>query len=324
MEIKYKKAVCYSGYRAGQSPVTGIVPAREQILEDLLLLRKAGFEYLRMYEPNEHARKTLELIREHNLPFSVMVGIDPRAEYDNPGCPWRKKEKTAVELEENRVYNTEQIRKLAQLSAEFQEYFLAVSIGNENRPDWGSDLVTEERLIEFADDLRARTGLPVTYCEGAGEWRFLERLVAHLDFISIHSYPLWNRTGLSAALEMNQRDYRAVSEKYPDKQVIFTECGWATECNHSMDESQVGEEQQAEYLTELTAWAEKERIPVFVFEAFDEPWKGGAAPDEPEKHWGIFREDRTGKRFLLQGDMSGKEERKSQEKTGEDSSGRPG
>ncbi|MDE7299847.1 MAG: hypothetical protein K2N94_13670 [Lachnospiraceae bacterium] len=298
MVIECKKAICYSGYRAGQSPVTGVVPTREQILEDLLLLKEEGFEYLRMYDPNEHARRTLELIREHKLPFSVMVGIDPRAEYDNPGCPWRTKEKTEVELEENRVYNTSQIEKLAQLAAEFQEYFLAVSIGNENRPGWGPDLVTEDRLIGFADYLKRHTSLPVTYCESAGEWKLLERLVPHLDFISIHSYPLWNRTGLDGALDMNRRDYREVAEKYPDKQVIFTECGWATECNHSMDASQVGEEQQTRYLAGLSEWTTQKQIPVFLFEAFDEPWKGGTAPDEPEKHWGIFRADRTRKKAL--------------------------
>ena len=310
MIIEYKKAICYSGYRAGQSPTAGKIPTREQTLEDLLLLREEGFEYLRMYDPNDHAERTLELIREHRLPFSVMVGVDPRAEYDNPGCPWRKKEKTAVELEENKVYNTEQIRKLAQLAEKYREYFLAVSIGNENRPGWGSDLVTEERLIESADYLKTHTGLPVTYCEGAGEWKHLERLVPHLDFISIHSYPLWNRTGLDAALEMNRRDYRAVSEQYPGKQVIFTECGWTTECNRSMDASQVGEEQQAKYLAELSEWSEAEQIPVFLFEAFDEPWKGGRAPDEPEKHWGIFREDRTRKKVLLPGNTQGRENRK--------------
>ncbi len=298
MQLANKKAICYSGYREGQSPITGVVPTKEQILEDLLLLKEEGFSYLRMYDPNAHARTVLELIREHSLPFWVMVGIDPRAEYNNANCPWLKTEKTHLELEENKVYNDTQIKKLVELANEFKEYFLAVSIGNENRPSWGADLVTEERLIGFARTLREGTGLPVTYNEGAGEWKNLGKLVKELDIISIHSYPLWNGKTLEEALEMNKSDYREVTSLYPEKQVIFTECGWATCCNASMDAAQVSEENQKCYLSQLLHWAGEEEIPVFLFEAFDEPWKGGPSPDEPEKHWGLFFVDRTGKQVI--------------------------
>ena len=43
MKIAWKKAICYSGYREGQSPVTEIIPSKEEILEDLMLLKKEGF-----------------------------------------------------------------------------------------------------------------------------------------------------------------------------------------------------------------------------------------------------------------------------------------
>lgn len=301
MKIAWKKAICYSGYREGQSPVTGVIPTKEEILEDLFLLQEEGFSYLRMYDPNAHARQVLELIKEHSLPFRVIVGIDPRAEYNNAGCPWLKTEKTGLELEENRVYNDTQIKMLTGLANEFKEYFLAVSVGNENRPSWGADLVSEERLVEFAEELRKGTGLAVTYCEGAGEWKSLGRLVEHLDFISIHSYPLWNGKTLADAVAMNRSDYLSVAGLYPDKQVIFTECGWTTACNESMNAAQVGEEQQEQYLKELLSFSKSEEIPVFLFEAFDEPWKGGPSPQEPEKHWGIFHVDRTGKQVVRNG-----------------------
>ena len=73
MKIAWKKAICYSGYREGQSPVTGIIPTKEEILEDLMLLKEEGFSYLRMYDPNAHARRGLGLIKEHSPPFSGMV-----------------------------------------------------------------------------------------------------------------------------------------------------------------------------------------------------------------------------------------------------------
>ena len=35
--------------------------------------------------------------------------------------------------------------------------------------------------------------------------------------------------------------------------------------------------------------------PIFIFEMFDEPWKGGDDPAEVEKHWGLFGLDREAK-----------------------------
>ncbi|MGB5354862.1 MAG: hypothetical protein WBN32_14710, partial [Woeseia sp.] len=48
------------------------------------------------------------------------------------------------------------------------------------------------------------------------------------------------------------------------------------------------EELQAQYYEQLMAWTNEEKILTFVFEAFDEPWKGSPDPLEPEKHWGLF------------------------------------
>ena len=64
--FEFDKAICYSGYRDGQSPAT-ICPTREQIAEELDILAAEGYKYLRMYDPNEHARRVLEIIREKKL-----------------------------------------------------------------------------------------------------------------------------------------------------------------------------------------------------------------------------------------------------------------
>jgi exo-beta-1,3-glucanase (GH17 family) len=52
---------------------------------------------------------------------------------------------------------------------------------------------------------------------------------------------------------------------------------------------------QARYCRELLAWSHESGLPVFVFEAFDEPWKGSSDPLEPEKHWGLFTVERRPK-----------------------------
>jgi exo-beta-1,3-glucanase (GH17 family) len=57
----------------------------------------------------------------------------------------------------------------------------------------------------------------------------------------------------------------------------------------------VNEEFQKIYFEKLMEFAENENILTFFFEAFDESWKGSPEPMEPEKHWGLIRNDRTPK-----------------------------
>lgn len=293
---EYAKSICYSGYRAGQSPRLGICPGYKEVLEDLTILVRDGYRYIRMYEPNAHARTALRVIRENKLPLRVMLGVDPKREFNNIGCPWVKETLNSAHLQKNVQYNDRQIKLLVTLANEYPEEIMCVSVGNENRPSWGEDLVVPERLIEFARILHAGCKQPVTYNEGASEWLNLEQLVNELDIISIHSYPLWNGIAADKALAMNKEDYRMIKARYPDKEVIFTECGWATHSNNSsMDCSQANPKMQKKYLKELWQWSETEGIGVFVFEAFDEPWKGSDSPDEPEKHWGIYDVNRVKK-----------------------------
>lgn len=166
--------VCYSGFRRGQSPINGVFPTREQVLEDLRLLADLGFRRLRMYEPNLHAETTLELIAAEGLPLRVMLGIDPAAEYHNPGCPWTPEPLAGERYAENARRNDAQLGRLLELAGRYEKHMLALSVGNENRPSWGADLVPEERLCAFARRLKAGSGLPWVTARAPGsgqDWR---------------------------------------------------------------------------------------------------------------------------------------------------------
>ena len=81
---------------------------------------------------------------------------------------------------------------------------------------------------------------------------------------------------------------------------MITEAGWATKTNGlGIDSHNVNQEFQRRYYQELMNWAEKEQVLVYYFEAFDENWKGSSDPLEPEKHWGLYRADRTPKLALV-------------------------
>lgn len=268
----------------------------EQVKEDLTILNKDGYKYIRMYEPNQHAKMTAQAIRESGLDMKMMVGIDPRAEYNNPGCPWDPQDKPEEELMKNAQFNDSQIDELIAFAKEYDDVVMAISIGNENTPDWGSDLVEIERLVGFAKRLRAGSDKIITYNEGSIEWPRLQAIAEVVDVISIHTYPLWFGNTAEEAVEVMKEHYQKISDLYPDKQVVISECGWATSGRReNMKAGQACEENQAIYIKELNKWLEEERVVAYIFEAFDEPWKGGADQTEPEKHWGLYYEDRTPK-----------------------------
>ena len=82
----------------------------------------------------------------------------------------------------------------------------------------------------------------------------------------------------------------------PFDAVVITEAGWTTASNgRGIEPWNASEELQARYYEELVEWTSSENILTFVFEAFDEPWKGSPDPLEPEKHWGLFNVERVPK-----------------------------
>ena len=291
--LDYGKAICYSGYRQGQSPKT-VIPSKEEIAQDLDILVADGYKYLRMYDPNLHARRVLEIIREKKLPLKCIIGIDSDPEIANKNCPFERQDFSEQELLANAARNDAELEKLIELTNEYKDEIVLVSVGNENTPDWGAHLVPVERLIFHAKRLKEGTGKPVTFCEGAGEWKKLGALGNVLDVISIHSYPLHNRVGVDGALDMNKSDYKMVQEWFPDKQVIFTEAGWSCTPARHMVPEHASEENQKKYIDAFNAWIEEEKIIACIFEAFDEPWKG-SKPESSECNWGLYYVDRTPK-----------------------------
>lgn len=295
--FEWGRAICYSGYRQGQSPKNATYPTYEQIKEDLTLLNELGFKYLRMYDPIRYAEETCKVIRDCGFDMQLMLGPGLISEVNNPGCPWNKTNYSEEELKQRAERNDRNIDELIRISNENSDVINAVSVGNENTPDWGENNVPVERLISFAKKLRKETGKQVTFNEGVYEWEHLKELADELDIISIHSYPLWNGNTVEEALEVNKIWYKKVKEWYPGKPIVFSEVGWATDCADfkQMKEGQANEENQKRYYEEFWEWSDREQIISYMFEAFDEPWKGGNRPNEAEKHWGIFNEDRTPK-----------------------------
>lgn len=297
-KLEVVRGLCYSGYRNGQSPELGILPSYDEVKEDLLLLRD-DWRSLRLYASDAHSQTVLEVIRDEALNFTVMLGAYVTAEVDNPECPWGGVY-SQQQLRENQRHNDTEIAELIRLSNAFSDSVVCVSIGNEAAVSWTDHRVPIPRLIEFANRVRNQVTQPVTFCENYVPWQNeLAPLAAVLDIISIHSYPVWEYKSIEEGLEFTVENYQSVARTYPDHQVIITEAGWATASNgRGIEPQQVSEPAQRQYFEALMQWSERAQVLIYYFEAFDENWKGSAHPLEPEKHWGLYRADRTPKLAL--------------------------
>jgi exo-beta-1,3-glucanase (GH17 family) len=205
-------------------------------------------------------------------------------------------------LASNRQANSESVERLIVLANQYPDIVFAVSVGNEASVSWTDHLVPVEKLVQYARRLQEAVSQPVTFCENYVPWTYkLAPLVAELDFISMHTYPVWEYRGIDDALDYTKQNYNAVAEHFPDVPIVITEAGWTTTSNgRGMEPWNASEELQARYCEELMAWSRDEKILTFLFEAFDEPWKGSEDPNEPEKHWGLYFVDRTPKQFMQQ------------------------
>lgn len=296
------RAIAYSGFREGQHPDRGNGannPSREEILEDLNILVDHGLTLIRMYDSGKNTRTTLELIREHELPVRMMLGMWLQAEVSNhEGCAWLDEPIPEAELEANKLLNSKEIAEGIALAREFSDIVVAVNVGNEALVDWNDHMVPVEQVIAYVERVKEAVDQPVTVADNYEWWANDGHALAEVvDFLGIHTYPAWEDKTIDEAMPYTIANLERVRDSLGDKPIAILEAGWATTAVEFGDRA--NEPDQTRYFDELMAWGEANNVTVFFFEAFDEPWKGNPhAPDGAEKHWGVFFVDRTPKQVM--------------------------
>jgi len=291
-------AVAYGPHRDGQIP-GGPSPSKAEIREDLRLM-SPHWGLLRVYGSVGPAESLLAVIRDDSLDMKVMLGI------------WIAPEEKPLEaggapqaLPEARRANRQEIESAVRLAKTYRDIILAVSVGNETQVFWSDHRVPLPRLIGFVREVRSRIRQPVTVADDFNFWNKPESqaLAREVDFIVTHIHPLWNGILLEKALDWTWSTLEAIESHHPGHTIVLGETGWATRKHNEGEQArliqgQPGEEPQARFYAALRDRADRERVTVFFFEAFDENWKGGPHPNEVEKHWGLFRADRTPKKAM--------------------------
>lgn len=295
-------AVSYSGFRDGQRPGRGtdaVNPSEQEVLEDLEILVRDGFGPIRMYDSLENTRMTLELIRRHDLPLKLLLGIWLDAELSNhEGCPWLDEPIPAETLAANAAANREEVLRGIALANEYRDIVAAVVVGNEALEDWTDHLVPVERVIAYVRQVRAAVPQPVTVANSYAWWRDRgAALAAEVDFLGAHSYPLFEGQTIDTALPFLAKGIDETRAALPGRPLMLLEAGWPSTSSEFPE--QANEANQRRHYEELRNWAAEARTTVFFFEVFDEPWKGNPGDQlTAEKHFGLYYVDRTPKEAM--------------------------
>jgi len=285
-------AVSYGPYRKGQAP-GGVGPSQENIIEDLKIVSQY-WNLIRVYNADDDSELLLSVIREHNFPIKVMLGV------------WLENEDNNAK---KKAVNITNALRAVELANEYSDIIAAVNVGNETQVFWSWHKMAADDLIRYIRFVRTHVEVPVSTADDYNFWNKPESqaVAEELDFIVTHIYPLWNGKTLDESIPWLNENYNFLKKFHPGKKIILGEIGWATQYNPAkkgpdeqgtLIKGDVSLEAQFKFLIELDNWITSYQVPTFLFEAFDEPWKGGGEETEAneiEKNWGVFYADRQAK-----------------------------
>ncbi|MEM7676371.1 MAG: glycosyl hydrolase family 17 protein [Myxococcota bacterium] len=271
------------------------MPSAAEIEEDLRILSKHGVELIRLYDSGKLSERVLHTIKDRNLPIKVVLGAWLNAEVSaHETCAWLNEPIPPAQLDANREENKRELERLIGFANKYRTIIVAVNVGNEALVTWNDHLVSIEAMVEYIGRIKSKIAQPVTTADNYLAWvEYGERLMTVADFAFVHSYPVWEGKSLDESIDYTRANLAMVRQTLPTTAIAIGEAGWPSIASEFGERA--SEENQARYVGDLIDFAKSSNTTVFVFEAFDEDWKGNDDPNGAEKHWGLFNIDRTPK-----------------------------
>ncbi|MGH6803682.1 MAG: beta-1,6-glucan synthase [Methyloceanibacter sp.] len=197
-------------------------------------------------------------------------------------------------LGRNRAENRREIEAALTLARRHPGTIKALIVGNET-------LLRGElppaRIKAYLEEVRRRSGLPVTYADVWEFWLKAPELASAADFVTIHILPYWEDDPVRA--EDALAHVREVREKleatFPGKEIWIGEVGWPS-AGRMREGALPSPANQTRFLSDVIQTAKAEGWKVNLIEAFDQPWKrllegtvGG--------YWGLYDDARRQPKF---------------------------
>ena len=262
--------VAYSPYRDGQAP-GGAQPTKEQVKEDLVML-KPYVDGVRVYGTDGANTYVPALCDELGIDLHLGAWID--------GLP----------------SDEPNVHALATIVNEKHTSLKTAIVGNEVLARSAKNMVTEARLIElinlFKADIKV-TGFTLAAADTYPQWMMKRpNLAAAVDLIIWHTYGWWSGVDVANAYPLVSSRYDDMLAAYPGKPMILGETGWPSQIDHmstDLTTTSVGSEaNQAKFYREALAGMRARNLPMWMFSAIDEKWKGTSGEGEVGAHWGIW------------------------------------
>ena len=255
----------FSPMRLGQSGITGILPSKEEIETDLILL-KGTTHAIRTYSVEESLAEIPSLARKHgiNVALGVWIGQD---------------------LERNE----QEIEKVIQLSRTHRNV-VRVIIGNESILRADIPLAT---MFEYLDRVRKEVFVPVSTAEPWHVWIRYPELAEHVDCLAVHMLPYWEGIDVDLAVDYIVNSATMLKQTFPGIPLVIAEVGWPS--NGRTRRSAVASmSNQATFLRRFIRRAQKEKFTFYIMEAFDQPWKR-ESEGAVGAYWGVYNVERQPK-----------------------------
>ncbi|KPW54863.1 glycosyltransferase family 2 protein [Pseudomonas syringae group genomosp. 3] len=249
--------VAYAPFRPGQSPYKQIFPTRDQIREDLLLLRSMT-RNIRTYSVEGTLMHIPELADA--LGMNVTLGV------------WITGDET---------HNIEEINAGIELANRYSSVQRLV-LGNEVlfRDDVPIDL-----LIHYLQTARRAVNVPVSTSEIWTQWYETPELVRHVDFIAAHILPFWEGVSALDASAIVLAHANELSARFPEKPLILSEIGWPSKAI-AKRRMTTSDAEHSIYLRNQIPLLDQHGHDYYVIEAFDQHWK--TEEGLPGPNWGLF------------------------------------
>jgi glucan 1,3-beta-glucosidase len=197
----------------------------------------------------------------------------------------------------NLAENRREIEAALRLARWYPGVIQAFIVGNEVllRGELGP-----ERIKTYLQEVKQRSGLPVTYADVWECWLRAPELASAVDFVTIHILPYWEDDPVSAgdAVEHVRAIRTRVADSFAGKAIWIGEVGWPS-AGRMRAGALPSPANQALVLSGVVEAARTGGWKVNLIEAFDQPWKrllegtvGGYwglyddATREPKFRWG--------------------------------------